>query len=312
MVELLSMKTKAIGLVSGGLDSMIATKLMIDQGIEVIPVKFTSPFFHSEDIKKEPIDFLGLKLRLIQVGEEYLSIIRNPELGYGAGLNPCVDCKIYMLKEAGKIMKETGASFVFTGEVLNQRPFSQKKIFFELVNRETLLKGRILRPLSAQLLEPTEPELAGFVDRSKLLAISGRRRMQQVAIAEKMGIKDYPQPAGGCLLTDKIYAEKLKKLLNYWDECTLNDAEIIKHGRVFWAGDVLLVVGRNKEENELLRTIAKKNDIIVQLKSVPCPLTVLRGKNIDNSAIEYAKDLIVYYTKRAGRDKSEFSVEKIQ
>ncbi|HOK79768.1 MAG TPA: tRNA 4-thiouridine(8) synthase ThiI [bacterium] len=306
------MKTKAIGLVSGGLDSMIATKLMLDQKIEVVPIRFVSPFFHSEDMEKETADFLGLELKLIKVKDEYLSIVRNPEFGYGAALNPCIDCKIYMLKEAGRIMEETGASFIFTGEVLNQRPFSQRKIVFELMNKKTSLNGKILRPLSAQLLEPTEPEICGLVDRTKLLAISGRSRKPQMAVAEKLGITDYPQPAGGCLLTDKIYAEKLRKLLNYWGNFTFDDAEIIKHGRMFWCGDVLIVVGRNKQDNEILKSISKHGDVTVELKSIPCPLAVLRGRKIGIDAVEYAKNMVLHYTKKITGKNIEFLIEEVK
>ncbi|MCM8788381.1 MAG: tRNA 4-thiouridine(8) synthase ThiI [Candidatus Omnitrophica bacterium] len=292
------MKARAIGLVSGGLDSMIATRLMMSQGVDVFLIMFASPFFHSALLGKEKNDFMDTKATIIEMGEEYLNIIKNPEYGYGSGINPCIDCKIHMLKIAARIMEEKKASFIFTGEVLNQRPFSQTRTFMQLTEKKSGLKGRILRPLSAKLLDPTVPEIEGLIDREKLLAISGRQRKQQLYLAEKLGIVGFSQPAGGCLLTDRIYSEKLNELIIRWPDAKMKDAELIKHGRVFWHKDVLIVIGRNKIENELLANLAKTGDLVVYLESVPGPLCVVRGKNIDNEAIDWAKKKVLLYARR--------------
>ncbi|MCM8759287.1 MAG: tRNA 4-thiouridine(8) synthase ThiI [Candidatus Omnitrophica bacterium] len=302
------MKIKAIGLVSGGLDSMIATKLMLDLGIDVNLVIFSSPFFHGKLVGKESIDFMGLKATVIELKDDYFDIIKNPEYGYGSGANPCIDCKIYMFKEAAKIMEQKKASFIFTGEVLNQRPFSQTKNFMQLIEKKAGLKGRILRPLSAKLLEPTIPEIEGIVDREKLLGISGRQRKQQLALAESLGIVGFSQPAGGCLLTDPIYAKKLKELFSKRPDSTINDAELIKHGRVFWHNDVIIVIGRNKDENKILSMLAKKDDFIIYPKNVPGPFCVVRGKKIENESLDYAKRQLLFYTNKG---PPQFKVKRV-
>ncbi|MCM8822124.1 MAG: tRNA 4-thiouridine(8) synthase ThiI [Candidatus Omnitrophica bacterium] len=298
MIKLFVMKIRAIGLVSGGLDSMIATRLIISQGVDVFLIIFASPFFHADLMEKETIDFMGTEATVIAMGEEYLHIVKNPEYGYGSGMNPCIDCKIYMFRKAAKIMEEIKASFVFTGEVLNQRPFSQTRAFMKLTEKKSNLEGRILRPLSAKLLDPTIPEIEGLIDREKLFAISGRQRKQQLYLAEKMGLSGFSQPAGGCLLTDRIYAEKLKQLFLKWPYTTMEDAELIKRGRVFWHKDVLIVVGRNKNENELLANLAKTGDFVIYCESAPGPLCVIRGKIADSEVFDYAKNKVLFYARR--------------
>jgi len=298
VVKFLIMKIKAIGLVSGGLDSIIATCLMLEQGIEVIPVMFVSPFFHSEYMKEKEIDFMGLKAKIIRVGDDYLSLVKNPEFGYGAGMNPCIDCKIYMVKKGAEIMAKEKASFIFTGEVLDQRPFSQRQKFFDIIEKKSGMEGKILRPLSALLLKPTIPEIEKIVNREKLLAISGRSRKQQLLIAQEKGIKTYLPPAGGCLLTDRIYAGKIKELFEKRQQCDLDDTELIKHGRVFWYNSILIVIGRNECENKIILNLTKKNDVSLVIKNVPSPLCIIRGNEINNEVIEYAKEKVLTYTKQ--------------
>lgn len=302
------MKIKAIGLVSGGLDSMIATKLMLEQKIDVFLIMFASPFFHSDLCLKKTIEFMGLKVKVIGFGNEYFEIIKNPEHGYGSGMNPCIDCKIYMFKTAEKIMKEKGASFIFTGEVLNQRPFSQTKSFIDLIEKKSGLKGKILRPLSARLLKPTLPEIEGFIEREKLLGISGRSRKEQLYIAQQYGITGFSQPAGGCLLTDPIYSKKLKTLITKWKDSKIEDAELIKHGRIFWNNDILIVIGRNRLENEQLLLLKKEDDFLIYPESVPGPSCIVRGKNISSEILEYAKNLVLHYIKKAKVKNTEFKI----
>ncbi|HPP66331.1 MAG TPA: tRNA 4-thiouridine(8) synthase ThiI [bacterium] len=308
MIKLLSMKVKAIGMISGGLDSLIAMQLICQQDIDVIPIIFSSVFFHSDIYSKEIIDFMGIKTRIISMEKEYLDIIKHPVYGYGCGMNPCIDCKIYMLKQAKKIMEAEKASFVFTGDVVNQRPFSQTKNFLTLIEKASGLEGRIVRPLCAKLLNPTLPEIEGLVDRKKLLDISGRSRKKQLDIAEKLGIFDYSQPSGGCLLTDGIFAQKIKTLFNNWPGCNLDDVKLIKHGRTLWHKNNLVVIGRNEKENKILFSIAKPNDIIIEIKNIPCPLCVIRGENITDDVIEYAKNLERKYSPKAKGKIVEFVI----
>jgi tRNA U34 2-thiouridine synthase MnmA/TrmU len=293
------MKTKAIGLISGGLDSMVATLLMMKQGIDAVLLKFASPFFHSDIINKQTIEFMGLSARVVNMGNEYFDIIKHPQYGYGSGFNPCIDCKMHMLSIAKRVMEQEDAAFIFTGDVLNQRPFSQRKNFFHLIDKRLELEGRILRPLSAKLLEPTIPEINGIVNREELLGISGRSREQQLKIASEYNLSGYSQPSGGCLLTDKIFSKRIKDLLNNWPESTLDDAELIKHGRIFWYKKNLIVIGRNQNENRMLELLLKSGDVVVEINDIPCPVCVIRGKDITDEVIQYAKGKILEYTPKA-------------
>lgn len=208
---------KALALLSGGLDSTLAVKLMLDQGIYVEAINFVTPFClcrRSGCGAYEVAKRFNIPLKVVTVGLDYLRVVRKPKFGYGRGMNPCIDCRIFMLKKAKKYAKETGASFIFTGEVLDERPMSQHRKALEIIEKEAGLKGKILRPLSAKLLPQTEAEIKGWVDRTKLLGIRGRSRKKQIELAKKFGINDYPCPAGGCLLTYKEFANKLKELFN--------------------------------------------------------------------------------------------------
>ncbi|MGA9388765.1 MAG: hypothetical protein WBV70_08085, partial [Candidatus Bathyarchaeia archaeon] len=197
-------KTKALALLSGGLDSTLAVKLVLNQGVDVEAINFVSPFClcgKGGCGAAEAARRFNIPLKTMSVGEDYLRVIRKPKFGYGKNMNPCIDCRIFMLKKAKKYAKETGAAFIFTGEVLDQRPMSQHKKTLDLIEEEAGLKGKILRPLSAKLLQETDLEKKGLVNRERLLDIEGRSRRKQIELAEKLGIRDYPCPAGGCLLT---------------------------------------------------------------------------------------------------------------
>ncbi len=290
---------------------MIATKLMLDQGIDVKPIIFASPFFHHELAEQKTLDFMGLKAKVVVMDEKYLDIVKNPEYGYGAGINPCIDCKIYMFKIAAGIMEQENASFIFSGEVLNQRPFSQTRNLLQLIEKRSDLSGLILRPLSAKLLPPTEPELAGLVNRKKLLGISGRSRKEQLEIAQNFNISGYSQPAGGCLLTDRIFAARLKELFRRWPECKMEDVKILKYGRIFWCRNCLIVVGRNEKDNESLLKRKKKEDSVLEVYNVAGPVVLVRGKTQDIEVLEYAKDLLIRYTPKACGKKVKIRIKKI-
>jgi len=276
------MKIKAISLVSGGLDSTLATKVVLEQGVDVIAANFVSPFCRcdkgrsharSADGPKEGkggcrheakfvSEQLGIPLKIVNVTKDFLEVLKSPKHGYGSHVNPCIDCRILMLKKARQLMDELGAKFLITGEVLGQRPMSQRRDAMHVIEREAGVKGLVLRPLSAQLLEPTLAETEGWVDRQKLLNICGRSRKPQMKLAEDYHIKDYPCPAGGCLLTDPAFSLRIKDLIDH-DELTMEDIQLLNHGRYFRLSDkTKLVVGKNQHENEGLESLAAPGDYL--------------------------------------------------
>uniref|UniRef100_A0A7C6A9C3 DUF814 domain-containing protein n=1 Tax=candidate division WOR-3 bacterium TaxID=2052148 RepID=A0A7C6A9C3_UNCW3 len=295
-------KHRAISLFSGGLDSILAVKLVqsagIGPGIDIIGVHFITPFFSKKEDKnqiKEVAADLGLKLKIIPLGADYVQIVKKPKFGYGKNINPCLDCKIFMLKKAKELMAELKGDFVFTGEVLGERPMSQTIDSLRLIEREAGLLGWLLRPLSAKLLEPTIPEKEGVVDRMQLLAIRGRSRKPQIELAKKFGVKQYPNPAGGCLLTDIYFTERLKDAFSY-NEDTLNDIELLKYGRHFrLPSKAKVVVGRNELENEALAKLATKEDLTFSPIEVAGPLVILRNYK-SNQDIEIAAGICARYS----------------
>src|SRR3989338_11522183 len=263
---------KALGMLSGGLDSTLAAKILVDMGIEVEGVNFSTGFCvteHTRNFKSEekkplrPNEALrlaaGLKLKLhiIDVSKDYLPVVIAPKYGYGANLNPCVDCRIFMFKRMRKLMDEFEADFMFTGEVLGQRPMSQHREALKTIETDSGLSGLVLRPLSAALLDPTIPEIKGWVDRSKLLALSGRSRKPQIAIAKELGMEDYPHPAGGCCyLTDPQYAAKLQDFFDHYGKAALTQEHVLmlKVGRHLRVSEKIKVIaGRNERENNFLK-----------------------------------------------------------
>ncbi len=268
---------KAVSLFSGGLDSQLAACLIKDQGIEVVGVNFTTPFFGAEERTRLAAQSLGIEFQLLDIGTSYLDVLKNPVYGYGKNHNPCIDCHGFMLRNAGDFMQEIGASFLITGEVVGQRPMSQNKSSLNAVDKLSGYKGLILRPLSAQILPPTIPELEGWVDRSQLLSISGRSRSVQMELAQQYGIKDYPTPAGGCLLTQENFSNRLRMLLAVKPKAGVDEMEILKVGRHFYLSeDQLLVVGRNHAENEKLNSLAMADDYLLKVSGRPGPLGLIR------------------------------------
>lgn len=278
-------KYKAVALLSGGLDSTLAVKLMIDQGIDVTAVHFTSVFcnctprtagckMHARNIAEE----FGIQIHVIHKGMDYMKIVENPPHGYGRAMNVCIDCRIYMLRKVKELMAGWGASFVITGEVLGQRPMSQQRHTICLIERESGLEDLILRPLSAQYFDPTLPEREGIVDREKLLNISGRSRKPQFELAEKLGVKDYPCPAGGCLLTDKEMAARLRDLFNYIPDYDIMDLHFLKIGRHFRLNpQQKIIVGRTHEDNEKIESFAKPGSLVFSPSGFRGPTVYLRN-----------------------------------
>lgn len=292
-------RIKSIVLLSGGLDSALALKLLQEQGIEVIAVNFTSPFCTCDQkgkcFSREIANKFGVTYKVVDKGKDYLKIIRKPKYGYGKGMNPCIDCRIFMLKKAKKLMKELDAKFIATGEVLGQRPMSQYRKALEIIEKKAGLKGKILRPLSAKLLAPTEPEKKGWIDRDKLLAIEGRSRREQIYLAKRYGIDRYATAAGGCLLTHREFANKLRDLFEHKKRVTLNDIILLKIGRHFRFKNSKIIVGRNEQENKLLMQRKQKTDYIFEVPDYGSPIALLQGKK-DKSTIQFAARLTAMYS----------------
>ncbi|OQY41124.1 tRNA 4-thiouridine(8) synthase ThiI [Candidatus Atribacteria bacterium 4572_76] len=280
-------KIKAVALFSGGLDSILAVKLIREQGIEVKGINFKTPFFGLNEAFAIAKD-LNINLEIIDITEELLKILKKPKYGLGKNMNPCIDCHALMFKKAGEYMNKIGASFILSGEVLGERPMSQNRNSLNIIERESGFKGRILRPLSALLLAETIPEKEGLVDRNKLLDISGRSRKRQMELAAKMGIKDYPSPAGGCKLTEPAFSKRLRDLFFTQESFSIEEIELLKLGRHFrLSKDIKLVVGRNKEENEQLQNFFQEGDFLFKAKNLKGPVSLLkRGFKINNELID--------------------------
>jgi tRNA-uridine 2-sulfurtransferase len=268
---------RAIGLLSGGLDSMLAARLIKDQKIDVLEVAFVTPFFGPEKAR-QAAEKLQLPLRILDITRPHWDMLRRPRYGYGKGLNPCIDCHALMLREAGRLMESLGADFLFTGEVLGQRPFSQTRPSLRAVEKTSGYPDLILRPLSARLLPETRPEREGLVDRNRLLDISGRSRKRQMALAETYGLSNYPAPAGGCLLTDPIFSKRLKELLAHSPEPELREIELLKTGRHFRLHPGLkIIIGRNQKENEALEALTGEQDLTARFIGFPGPVVLAVG-----------------------------------
>lgn len=256
---------------------MLAAALLRAQGIEVELITFVTPFYGAERAR-ESAAHLGLPLRVVDIYEKFLPLIYTPPRGFGRGHNPCIDCHILMLREAGAIMEEEGFDFLFTGEVLGQRPMSQHRGALNLVARESGYPDLVLRPLSAGKLAPTRPESQGWVDREKLLDISGRSRKRQMALAPQYGITQFPSPAGGCLLTDPGYAARLKELLAHQPLVGRKDLELLKWGRHFrLPGVAKAIVGRTHRENEAILALISADELILKVVQIPGPLVLVPG-----------------------------------
>lgn len=292
--------TKALVLLSGGLDSLLAARTLIEQGIEVTGLSFKSYFFGTAKGKKVAGQ-LGIKHIEVDFSAEHLAMVKNPKYGYGKNMNPCIDCHAMMLSKAKEIMEKEKYDFVATGEVLGERPMSQNKEALKIVEKDSGLAGRLIRPLSAKLLEESDLEKAGTVNRGKLFNISGRSRKRQLELVKKYGIKEYASPGGGCLLTDPVFSEKLLKILEFWPNCGGDDIELLKWGRVNWLKDehdnnVLLVIGRDEKDNENLEKLAQAQDALIKLADGNGPTTIIRkleNKNFKtgDAEIEVSQEL---------------------
>lgn len=298
--------TRALALISGGLDSALAAKLIKDQGIEVIGLCYKSAFFSFENAVKitEEID---IPLKVVDFSEEHFDMVKNPKHGYGKNMNPCIDCHAMMMRYTGRLLKELNADFIVTGEVLNQRPMSQNRQALDVVKKESGYEEYILRPLCAKNLPPTKMELDGLLDREKLLDISGRNRKVQMELAEKWGIKEYPSPAGGCKLTEPGYSRRLKDLLMFNKDCKYNDVEILNYGRHFRINDrVKIISTRNEEELKVMELLIKKDDLVFDALEFNGSKVIIEGKP-DDEDIKLAAKIAARYSK--GKNEKEIDIK---
>lgn len=282
---------RAVALFSGGLDSTLAILTILRQGIEVEAITFLTHFgcdiSDRSSCSKNPFssaEKFGFTVKLCHLADKFIEIVKNPKFGHGKNMNPCIDCRILMLKEARVFMDTTGADFLITGEVLGQRPMSQMRKTLSLIDREAAVKGLVLRPLSAKLLEPTIPEIKGIVDRERLYEFSGRSRKPQIALAKEFGLTDYPAPAGGCLLTEPNYAYRLKDLLTYNPNPDFKDLNLLKVGRHFRSSpSCKIIVGRDKAENEKIISLSVDSDYLLKVEGYGSPIALVNGEITDNA-----------------------------
>jgi tRNA-specific 2-thiouridylase len=285
---------RAISLFSGGLDSIVSVQLIREQGIEVLGLTFRTPFFEA-DKPRSAGRMIDLPLEVQDITGVHLAVVRAPRYGYGKNMNPCIDCHTLMLRIAGEKMKEKGYDFIFTGEVLGQRPMSQSRQMLHVVAKNSGWADFILRPLSARLLPETLPEKEGKVDRARLLDISGRGRKRQMEMAERYGIKEYSNPAGGCLLTDPMFSRRLKDLFVHHPDFTPRDLELLKVGRhIRLDGPYKVIVGRNRGDNQALEPLIGDCDAVFQMRDFPGPLCVLPGSGPEEVRREAAAICAAY------------------
>jgi hypothetical protein len=312
-------EVSAIGLFSGGLDSILACHLIKAQGIRVIPVKFVTPFFDyhlladQDAYRQEIMEKFSLSVELVDISSGYIDLLRKPAHGFGSNFNPCIDCKIFMMSRARELMDKLGASFIFSGEVLGQRPMSQRRDSLRVIERDSGCEDILLRPLCAKRLNPIRAEREGLVDRQQLLDFTGRGRRPQMELAEKFALREYPNAGGGCVLTDPNLASRIKKLYNgvfdslSAEKFTVKDINLLLFGRHFCLpGGFWLVLGRNKEENEQLLDLKQDGDIVLLMPKRPGPAGLLRfapdyaGINNHDELLMRAAGLVVRYGKKVG------------
>ncbi|MFC1769698.1 hypothetical protein ACFLZI_01420 [Nitrospirota bacterium] len=304
---------KAIALLSGGLDSLLAILLLRKQNINVTAVTFLMHFgCDMSDGASCTTDATsishqyGFKVKMCHLADKFTEIVKNPKYGHGKNMNPCLDCRILMLREAKELMRMMGADFIATGEVEGQRPMSQRRDTFPVIDREAGLKGMVLRPLSAKLMKPTIPELDGMVDREQLMDFRGRSRKPQMALAREFGLTEYPAPAGGCLLTEPIYSFRLKELLDHVPDPTVKDLNLLRLGRQYrFPEGQKFVVGRDERDNMGLETIAGSTDWLIDLEEFGSP-TAIVDDSVSDKDIRFIAGICARYSR--GRNETEVKI----
>ncbi len=293
----------AIALFSGGLDSALAILLMLRQNIEVTALTFMTHFGcdlgDRSSCGADPYpaaEKFGFNVKLMHLGQKFVNIVEKPRFGRGKNMNPCTDCRILMLSEARQFMEMVNADFVITGEVMGQRPMSQVKPRLKITEEESGLQGKLLRPLSAKCLTPTEPERSGMVDRDQLEGIQGRSRKRQLELAKQFGLEDYPTPASGCLLTDRGYSNRLRDLMAHTDRLTFDDLNLLKVGRHFRLDNgAKAIVGRNEQDNKQLMGYKRPHHLHIEALGIGSPVTLLIGSNKSDDVIRRAAAITARY-----------------
>ncbi len=304
------MKRKIYLLFSGGLDSIIAARLLQDMGFDVVGVHITSPLFEKDvDKVKELAEKVGIELKIVKAGDDYLEMLKAPVYGYGKNLNPCIDCKAYMLK---KVKEIAGNNPIATGEVLGQRPMSQRLDAFKKIEKLAGLEKKVIRPLSGKLLPPTVYEEEGLFNREKFLDFKGRSRKRYPEILRSLGLdeKELPTPAGGCLLTEPSFSKKVKDLSEH-NELTWENIELLKVGRHFRLNGCKLIVGRNKLENQKIENSAKSKDLVMKVIGIPSPSALLRcEKELKEDIKRLAASIVARYSDAPKDAPSEVGIFK--
>ncbi len=309
--------TKAIALYSGGLDSTLAILTMMKQGVDVTAITFMNHFGcdigDKSSCSKDPFAAsvkFGFTVKLAHLSDKFFDIVKNPKYGHGKNMNPCVDCRILMLKEAKEFMKMSGADFLITGEVIGQRPMSQRRDCFPVMDKDADVKGLVVRPLCGKILPATIPEEKGLISRDMLLDFNGRSRKPQIALAEELGLTEYPAPAGGCLLTDPNYSFKLRELLDHTKDPDYKEINFLRVGRQFrYSPDCKIFVGRDKADNDAIQSLTESDDYSLHVEDAGSPVTVLLGKVTDD-ALEVAASICARYSGARKLPEVKVAVDK--
>jgi len=303
---------RVIVLTSNGLDSILTLKIMEKEGLDVVGIRFVTWFNRKKYTELDDLPYeyttMGISVLNIDISNEYLDILLHPEHGYGSAANPCIDCKIFFLRKARKLLKSLNADFVATGEVIGQRPMSQRPDIMRLIGKESGLKDYLLRPLSAKLLEETIPEKLGWVNRDNLYDISGRSRIRQINLARQFNIKNYLTPAGGCILTEKNFNNRFKELLEHKDNVNIDDLITLRYGRHFRISKYCkLIVGRHEKENDFLKKI-KWGNVKIDIVNTPGPFSIMEWDR-DDFNLQMALEIIARYADYQGVvDRIEFKI----
>jgi tRNA-specific 2-thiouridylase len=308
-------RPRAVALYSGGLDSTLAILAVMKQGIEVKAVTFLNHFgcdiSDRSSCSKDPFSAalkFGFEVKLSHLSEKFIDIVKNPKFGHGKNMNPCMDCRILMLKEAKEFMLMTGSEFIVTGEVIGQRPMSQRRDALNIIDREAGLRGYVLRPLSAKLMKPTIAEEKNIVDRGMLFGFSGRSRKPQMALAKEYDLTDYPSPAGGCLLTEPNYSFRLRELLDHDPSPSLKDFHLLRLGRHFRLSQgCKIIVGRDRAENDAILGLSDDKSVYLRVQGYGSPIALIAGV-ADEAGLRTAASICARYSDARGLTEVDVTV----